>query len=302
MNHDILFDRIVPVTFSPGHMGTFLRGFLTSNTNNIFPYDLTKSDNHEWNFIDIFDDFFAEYGNVFEDLFLILYNHYQSQDIFKTAAVVILNANYYLKNNQGFRSNTRLKDNLPFLLEFAKDPKYHQIQIPLELINIDTNIYIKDHNLDDIKYSNLTFSMRDMQWKNKKINCAFFDEKSWIPYYFLKYKSVKSEYLKNKIIELDNITSYFPFIQTFNNQLPSKTDDRCMIINMYDLIFNKNLDQVYKVDPNFEFTKEKELMLNLANSSSIEILESFGLSHYTNINECTSVDEVRSMQKLDTKP
>jgi hypothetical protein len=300
MNHDILFDRIVPVSFSPGHMGTFLRGFLSQNTNNLFTDSFRKLENHEWIYIDIFDEFFSNPNNIFEELILVLQNYYQRQDIIKIAAVVISNSLYYLKNNHSFRPNTKLNDNLPFLLEFAKDPKYHQIQIPLELM--DTKIYIKDHNLDDIKYLDLTFSMKDMQWQNKKINCAFFDEKSWIPYYFLKYKSVESKYLKATLNYFDNITSHFPYIQEVNNQLPSKTDNRYITINMYDLIFNKNLDQVYEIDPNFEFTKEKEVILNLANTSSIEILESFGLSHYTNINERTSVKEVLNMQKSNSKP
>lgn len=297
MNYDILFDRLVPVAFPAGHMGTFLRGFLTPNTNNLFPNDSVKLENHEWNFVDIFDDFFAEPSNIFEELISILYNHYQSQDIIKIAAVVILNTKYHFKNNSLDDYDTKNKNNFPVLLEFAKNPKYHQIQIPLELINTHSNIYVKEHHLHKSIYPTL----KDMLWKNKKINCCFLNEKSWIPYYLLKYKSLTSEYLKKNVERFDSMTGYFPYIEVLNNQLPSNTDDRYMAFNMYDLIFNKNLDQVYEIDPNFEFTKEKELMLNLANISSIEILDSFGLSHYTDINKRTSIREVRNMQKLNPK-
>ena len=73
-------------------------------------------------------------------------------------------------------------------------------------------------------------------------------------------------------------------------------------VDMYDLIFNKNIEQVYKVDLAFEFTKEKEEMLNLANSTSIEILEYYGLNHTFDINENTSIREVFDMQQLNTEP
>lgn len=301
MNNNILFDRLVPVAFPAGHMGTFLRGFLTPEVNNLFPNDSRKMINHEWNFVDIFDDFFADPNNTFTEVISILSDFYPNEDIIKIAAIVILNTKYHLKINSAVDFNTRVGDNFPVLLEFAKNPKYHQIQIPLELINTHSNIYIKDHLLKKIVHPNFTFFMRDMEWKNKKINCCFPDEKSWIPYYFLKYKSLMSEYLKKNVESFDSMKDYFPYIEVLGNQLPSKDDSRYITFNMYELVFNKNLNQVYEIDPHFMFTKEKELMLDLANTSSIEILNAFGLDYQFSINEKTSIKQVRDMQILNPK-
>jgi hypothetical protein len=62
--------------------------------------------------------------------------------------------------------------------------------------------------------------------------------------------------------------------------------------DIYDLVINKNLDQVYQIDPNFQFNKFKQNMLDTVNVTTLEILKSYGLNTYWKINNTTTVEEV----------
>jgi len=291
--NDELFDWIVPVSYSPGHMGTFLQGFLTPKLDFLFYNNIIKDTNHEWIFRDLFDGFFGLNPKTYNDLIYILLDFYTAPEIFKIAAVVILNTKFYLK----YYLNDQIcftMDHIPLVLDLAKDKKYHQLQFPIELVKTRTSRYIKEHR-SSIGFKKITLSISDTPWVRKRITCDFSNEKLWIPYYLLKYKSSKSTYLSYNIELFHNDTNEF-FITRSNMFEDVKFNISNLQVDMYDLIFNKNIDQVYKIDPNFEFTKEKEEMLNLAKSSSIEILESFGIDHNTSINNNTTIQEVLDMQ------
>lgn len=292
---DRLFDRLVPVAFAPGHMGTFLQCFLTPKMDNFFGEIIRKSENHEWHYNDLFDGFFGEKSKTFNELIQILSKDYLTSDVFKVACIVILNTKMHLKNIGSLDLQT--KRNIPILLEFAKDKNNHQLHIPIELIESNTSRYIKEHYATREFNAFSSVSTLDIKWKNKKINCVFPDSKLWITYYLLKYKSNQSANLKVNVKELD-----CELDDIFKNRsnLHFDTSHPHIEFNIYNLVFNKNLDQVYEIDPNFEFTIEKKTMLDLANKSSLAILSHYGLDHNFNINDNTTVSEV--LRLSNSKP
>ena len=287
MNND-LFDWLIPVSYPPGHMGTFLMGFLTPKIDDLFQIQIIKKSNHEWEFPDVLDSFFGvDPRNNYNDLLDKLSNlfAYNTTEIFQVAAILILNTKCYLKFNKN-SSPLFVSKHKPLLLELAADKKYHTLQYPLEMIKQQTSPYIKEHRED---------VLTNIKWKQKKIVCEFFDNKSWIPYYLMKFKITGAPYLKMNL-DVYNSPTTDSFID--RNKLHNIFDytQSYIKVNMYDLVFNKNIEQVYNVDPNFEYTKEKEEMLNLANSTSLEILEYYGVDHTSNINENTTIQEVLDMQ------
>lgn len=291
--NDELFDWLVPVSYSPGHMGTFLQCFLTPKVDNLFYVENKKYDNHEWIFADIVDGFYGINPKTYNDLISVLYDFYPTHEVFEIAAIVILNTKLYLK--YFIKADDLCTNNhMPLLLDFAKDKKYHQLHYPINLIKSRTSRYIKEHRVP-LQFDKLKLVRYELPWTSKRIACDFLNEKSWIPYYLLKYKSHTSKYLIDNIILFDYDTDESFFKRSIIHE---KMDFKqpTIQIDMYDLIFNKNIEQVYKADPNFEFTKEKEEMLNLANTSSIEILEYYGIDHTSCIDDNTTIQEVLAMQ------
>lgn len=287
-----LFDHLVPVSFPAGHMGTFLKGFLSPTVDNLF-YDSTKKiENHEWEFNDIFDSLFGNDVKTFNPLISILAEFYQGTDIFKVAAIVIINTKYYLKTNK--IKNCHTKFHTPLLLKMARDKSNHKLNVPLELIKTRTSRYLKEHQLT-LRFDKAVLTTRDMEWK-RKINCIFPVSKYWIPYYLLKYKSSMSTYLKYHLHHLNLIPDSNPFIASMQLSEVHYTDPTQFNFNIYELVFNKNLTQVYEVDPAFEYTKEKQDMLELAHLTSHEILNSFDLNVNHIIDETTSIKDVLSLQ------
>jgi hypothetical protein len=285
MNDD-LFDWLVPVNYPPGHMGTFLMGFLSPKIDDLFQIKIIKKSNHEWEFPDILDSFFGTNPRIrYKDLLYKLSHLYHKPEIFQVAAYIILNVKCYLKFNK--KSDPAFVDkHMPLLLELADDKKYHTLQYPIEMIKTQTSPYIKEHRDN---------ALTAIKWKQKQIVCEFFDNKAWIPYYLMKFKITGAPYLKINLDVYNDYTSDSFIARSKLDNLFDYTQPHIKV-DMYDLVFNKNIEQVYKVDPNFEYTKEKEEMLNLANSTSLEILEYYGIDYNSNIDEKTTIQEVLDMQ------
>jgi len=202
---DDIFSHFRLVMFLPGHMGTFLQYFLSpiqskKSIIHLNPLEqFGKFENHEWQYTDVFDTFFAEDFNVFKELVDLINQNYSEDDVFKITALTILNTKYYIiKNNIG--NDTR--QHMPLVLEFAKNPLDPNFQIPLELLKTISIKYVKGHPFK--RYPNINATLSNIKWKNKIIRCEFPDEKSWISFYLLKYKYSNSPH---HIISLTSITN-----------------------------------------------------------------------------------------------
>lgn len=307
---DDIFNHFVLVSFSPGHMGTFLKYFLSPISNKgseIFLNTLEKNakfENHEWQYSDVFAEFFAEDVATYKDLITLLSKSHSPPEVFKLAALTILNTKYYIiKNNLGYDPRTHMD----LLLDFAKKPLDPNIQIPFDILKNISHRYVKGHPFK--RYPGILETLSSVKWGNKIIRCEFPDEKSWIAFYLLKYKYSNSPNQTNKV-NLPKIIDdllLFPnisFVKRFSYAKYVKDiydKNEYYNFNIYDLVINKNLKQVYEIDPSFEFNEEKKKILDTAHFSTLEILNFFGLDHNVNISLNTPVSDVIGMEKLNTK-
>jgi hypothetical protein len=153
------------------------------------------------------------------------------------------------------------------------------------IIKNNSSCYIKEHkNLMHIE-NHYIFQIK---WKNKKINCEFPKMYSWIPYCLLQYK-FKDSALPFRQTTLDELNTYYMHLNTpYTTTIPD-TANEYINFDIYNLVFNKKLDQVYEIDPNFEFDNDKQSMLDLANRTSLEILRTFGLNYNLKIDDNTTL-------------
>ena len=300
-----IFDHFILIEFLPGNMGTFLSYFLTpdlkESPNNMLSHSVADGmmPNYEWLFSDAFDGFFVSADNRYTDLITLLSKTYSAPDLYKIAALTIMNAKYYIIKNKILCNE---KDRIDLMLEFAKNPLASEIQIPFDILNQISSKYVKAHPYKG--YPNINKPFSSIKWGNKIIRCAFPDEKSWIPFYLLKYKFSNSDrvYAKpvlNNLIKNVSVQSNLQFIRFFcynRNRVEPNNPNEYLNFDIYNLVINKNLNQVYEVDPSFEFTEKKKEMLELAHSSTIKILETFGINYNTSIDRTTSVKQVVELE------
>lgn len=272
-----IFEHFVPIVWLPGHMGSFLQNFLTPKPF----YRITLSTpvgmlaSKEWLFHDPFDGFFGSPKSKFSDIYDLLSPKYSGIELMQAAAVEAL--------ERKFKRLT--KTNIA----------------PFNVIKNNSSPYIKEHkNLMHID----NYYLFQVKWKNKKINCEFPKEYQWIPHFLLKHKFKDSSllYRQDTLIELDNIYKNLdiPFTTILYNTDCTLQDTTNEYINfdIYNLVFNKNLDQVYEIDPHFNFNNNKQAMLDLANKTSLEILESFGLNYNLKIDDTTTLREILNQDTL----
>jgi hypothetical protein len=264
----LIFEHFIPILWEPGHMGTFLANFLTSES--VYSIALSKQggmlDNKEWFFVDCFHNFFGSHNKYYNILKTVSFDYpgIEGVELIEIIAFEIVKSNYqYLTK----------KNDLTF-----------------EILKNNSSRYIKEH-----PYQEGPYAYDKVTWKNKKICCRFPYNKIWIPYFLLKYKygSADPEFIQITKNHLERLDYPYPDIRPLHNNNDYITFD------IYDLIFNKNLDQVYSIDPSFNYNDDKKSMLDLAHNSSLEILELFGLDFNWNIDSNTKTKDVLAQQKKD---
>lgn len=260
-----LFEYFVPIVWLPGHMGSFLQNFLTPK----IQYRITLSTSagmlpsKEWLFHDAFDGFFGSPKSKVSDIYDSLSLSYSGIELMQAAAIESLERKYRRL------TATNIKE------------------IPFNIIKNNSSRYIKEHkNLVHIE----NHYIFEVKWKNKKINCEFPKIYSWIPYFLLQHK-FKDSTLPYRQNTLDELNIYYTQLNNPFTNITTIHDNVNEYINfdIYNLVFNKNLDQVYEIDPNFEFNNDKQTMLDLANKTSLEILKSFGLDYNLKTDDNTTL-------------
>ena len=276
-----IFDHFIPITWTMGHMGTFLQNFLTRGAPYQIPFSVAEGmkDNKEWMFTDALDNFFGSPIDKFAHIYDSLSSTYSGSELIEKVAIKFFEEKY----------KSLIKTD----------------EISFEIVKNNSSRYIKEH------YSHkhgTDHRVSNVRWTNKKIHCRFPDEYSWIPYFLLKYKfnTPGIHFVKNSDFSLlDNrlrISTDRSFIKVVDNLiLDDIVNEEYIQFDIYNLVINKNLDQVYQIDPSFEFNIPKKNMLNTAHTSTLEILKLYGLNPNCKIDRSTTVESVFNMQKLNPK-
>jgi hypothetical protein len=112
----------------------------------------------------------------------------------------------------------------------------------------------------------------NIPWNNK-IAVVLPKNKRWIAEIMLWYKHTTP--LHVVISDLRKKTSYN------DDQILQKN---FKTVNIYDVVFNKDLTSIYNIFPNFNFTKKEERLRNIVNKDSLDILHHYGLDHTYEVN------------------
>jgi hypothetical protein len=297
-NHINLFNKLTALLWEPGHMGAFLGRFLfdkileKSNLNKDVKPNYNKKMQVEWHWDDITDEYFQfnelDWKLKLHDGWNILKQHYPEQLEFDAALCYILaqkNYQYYSTSTKlPVRSVTRL-----YLESEVTTETLDTAHLDFEFNNI-TFPYVKSHIRDNIKHINR------FPWK-KKVICRFPRNKAWMGDLFLFYKhywfyfdlnnprpdiSTFNDHNKEALIRA--VENKHHFLHNFDEYNPINDISDYIIIDMYELIFNEQCDQIKLIDDEFVNVSETQLqLLSDARTGLIEILDVFGLSHTLDI-------------------
>jgi hypothetical protein len=333
INNINIFEHFTPVIFPPGHMGSFLLNFLSPNKNSYFNESGIKGNpidpndnraNYEWKWNDP-AGYFVERKSKINGVdidFSRIYQNYQNypnvnqQD--QIILITIMNMYWAHYNSFKYEKDFKIfKWNQDLTNSIMENLDSDWTQMPLDFLSVYWAPYLKFHTSIS-KRSNHILAYN--KFKSKKVLCRFNFEKFWLADILLHYKK-KTYFTKNNIDISNNdqlkkmqnntavmIRNKFMFnTYFFNNGLADEINDiisksnfkdEYIDFDMYNLVFNKNIDQIYEIDPTFEFTDAKKRMLDYANQTSIQICEYYDVDHNFSINSQTTSKEILAMGKL----
>lgn len=295
-NHSNLFNNLIPILWEPGHMGAFFGRFLFDNT--IEQSSLTTQDKEnynkkaqvEWHWNDITSEYFqynlTNWKLKLHDNWQSLKQYYPDDTDFDAViCYIVAQLNYPY-----FSDNTRLPIHLtvrePYKNSYPVKDLMDRASYDFNFNNI-TFPYIKSHIQGNVQRIN------QFPWK-KKIVCTFPEHKAWMGDIFLFYKHYWYYILnpgadKNGFMEF-NKQVIFPAVEYNRHFFDSYkkyniTDSSYITIDMYDLIFNENFEQLKLIDHQYDLGISNTQLQSIRDTRKglIEILDIFGLSHTSNI-------------------
>ena len=295
--HINLINKLTPILWEPGHMGAFLGRFLfdtileQSTLSEKDRKNYNRKDQIEW----LWDDITSEYFQYnLTDWKLELHNSWDllkqrySKDIDFDAAICYISAQL----NYPYYSDAKLLPSQAVKIEYQTrlltSDLIDMANCEFEFDNI-TFPYIKSHVQGNIKRIN------QLPW-NKKILCRFPKNKAWMGDVFLFYKhywyyiinpySDKNGFMEHNKQALISPVEYDKhFLNNYDRYNPTNDISDYIIIDIYDLIFNENFEQLKAIDSRYN-TGVSETQLQLIRETKqelTEILNIFGLSHTSNI-------------------
>jgi len=278
-----IFKHFVPVVCPVGHMGNFLLNFLSpitpenqSNTSLVIPYP--PADNSEWGFEDAFNNLF---GRMFRPY---LYKHISNDPdytpfVYEIASIAkcIIKVKYNMvlnnipindKNLELYYDQYRTSDNFP------SD----------EFIIHNSSRWIKAHP---------GFRQQEIMPFQTRIFASFKPERRLIPYSLLLYKVSKRKDLdRNKFVELVNAGQLYKECM-FQNKKPKHT-----FVDMYSLVIQQDLNDIFNLDAQINFTSQKLSQLDRAHISTMEILEKFNIDPFAEYSEEDIQREIPRIEQL----
>lgn len=296
-NHKNLFNKLIPILWEPGHMGAFLGRFLFDDT--IEQSTLTESDKKnynkkaqvEWYWDDITSEYFQynltdwklELHNSW-DLLKHLYPN--STDFDAVICYISAQLNYPYYSNSKLLPSQAVK--IEYQTQLLTSNLIDMANCEFEFDNI-TFPYIKSHVQGNIKRIN------QLPWK-KKIICRFTKNKAWMGDIFLFYKHYwyyimnpdrnRNGFMEHNKHALINPVEYNKhFLYSYERYNPTDDIADYIIIDIYDLIFNENFEQLKAIDSRYDsgISETQLQLIRETKQGLIEILNIFGLSHTSNI-------------------
>lgn len=282
---DIL-NYFTPIIWEAGHMGSFLENFLGSKPKLITKYNrgFGIMPNLEWGYVDPFLNFFGSDFWKFDGYRQILSTKYTGLELQEQIAMAVFYKN--LKYSLLDKDHYTIPGDEDLL-----NPESYQWNISLEELTEQANPYMKYHAQ---QYINAPSK------RNRAVFCTFPKNKSWLPYLLLLYKFNRSkrslqhlpglQHLKNiKTLQKDFVFHDYYFTAPIKG---------AYVFNIYKLIFEKDLTQVYELYPNFQFDKFKQYQLELAKNTSIHILNKYNMDYTFRCYDNFTVNDMISMAKL----
>lgn len=279
--YDKFFSELTLITFTGGAMGSFLINFLSAGNEEFYREYKNRSpglrSNHEWQVIHYFQDI-TYVDNSVLDTIRDYYgkNTYIQQSLYALAHIV---QDLYL-SKELTAERTIATFNLDKILELVKKD-FDQIIFP----------YVKNHGIKNS--SNFGCNNPSIKYK-KKIYCTFSKNKTWIIPVFSLYKhNLYKLFTDNREYDYGNgdlrnwLTSYHENKKIVS--YPESIYDH-ESLEMYELVFNKNLDGLRKIYPDFEPNSLQLELLDQAHNTSLMVLNDLNISHDLELNEFRTKD------------
>ena len=265
-NHEQLINNLIPVMWDAGGMGAFFMRFIEDKN---FGTTIGKSDNLEWlnfdrvaQYVDEENDFYQLHFNKHTSL---LKEKYKGDDYHKAVIYVLYQLSEKLIDRYRERYDPRnvwLYEQL--IIDLAEsDPIFDISKLKF--------IHLKLHTPPDKSFVNA------LDWRSK-IFCHFSRDKLWLTDILAYYKKSYYKTFNNSTINQSSDDPWNNVIKNIGNRRLSIYNEY-VYIDMYDLIFNKNIDQLKRVYPDFKLTDAQNNLLDIAKKDIINICDVFGLDH-----------------------
>lgn len=270
--YEDFFSRLTLVSFQGGAMGSFLINFLTAEDPELY----TKLEyqtyfglrtNQEWALLYYFQGIQDLDIKVTNQLKEYYGKNYTQQTLYGYGRLI---ANLYKENKLSISAITS-EFTFERFLELVRED-YDSLLFP----------YVKNHlDLKDIQEKNIPYK--------KKIYCSFPEGKQWIIYAFVLYKHHLYKIFHNTQdfgYHIGNVKNWIRYHQDdilFDTIPVNYTDHETL--DMYELVFNKNLDGLRKIYPDFEPNELQLKLLDQAHDTSMSVLNDLKLSHELTITD-----------------
>lgn len=266
------------IEYIPGQLGTFIHAFLEShptvdilrNRKDAIGRNLVGvCSNKEWQIFDyLYISQCKEYDTMFTD-----------RPVYDRFLMYSKIVQQYIRTVVG--DNAYNKPLYEYLLDLNNND-FHMID--QEEFDLSNQIfeYHRTHSIDHM------LPDKDiLPWKSKHYT-LFPKDKFWISVLLLLYKhqhyfesnnlNILSKKAKHAVAAINNkddlLLAEHKHLYTLSNFR------RYNFFNLYDLIFNKNIDNLESiVTPHFKFNAVKKEMLDTVHTDSIDILKFYGLTH-----------------------
>jgi hypothetical protein len=273
--YDKFFSKLTLVSFQGGAMGSFLINFLNAENPELYAEFERREffglrTNHEWSVlyyfqgiqnldVTVLDQLKEYYGK----------NTYIQQTLYAYGRLV----ENLCKERKWSTSLVKSEFTFERALELVKeDYDYDSLLFP----------YVKNH------LNERNFQEKSVPYK-KKIYCYFPKGKQWIISAFVLYKHhLYKIFHKNNNYDygtgdVKNWIRYYQDNIYFDPMPINYTDHESL--DMYELVFNKNLDGLRKIYPDFEPGELQLELLNQAHDTSMMVLNDLNISHELIITE-----------------
>lgn len=285
MDRFAYLNNIMPLCWEPGHMGTFLIRVLShryiKDSNKIVHRYFTHLPSYEWIVEDRIGCFYGYDTGKAENRLKVLLDTLRKicpdpVDFEKALLHILLQLTHDYYTEESYKNK-------------CEDVRYWNYDLTEEqIIKLYENNYNNSGTVLPIIKAHYTNYMHSPLAKipfNKIIHAGYFGEKSWIPEVLLFYKRFDHYVKTNNMIRLErtfkegrrhnaerlrNIIGGTSTLQIYfetiiaNWESMAEVKNNLVDIDMYDLIFNKNIDQLKLVDSFYE---------NYTDDSLIELLD-----------------------------